>query len=973
MSATNSIILTSQKNNESEQQTLSHNETNINAQCYNLYPQVSSQDNPINNDVPFIQWDFNQEKKKYQEEEQINDVYEMNDEFFESLIQRKNYFEKNKTLNTICNFIRNSKLIKKLESEYSSDKKMDSENLVLNCAKSLGYVKLEEGEILFKIGDIGEKFYFILKGKINILKLKELKNIFMTNVEYLQYCLFLDENKEDYILNEVFKKNKKIFNVTNIEDIVKLYRIIFIKILREEIANHSVENNRQLLKFFSDYKQELSSFHIIEADLNHFELQKEKGIYGSAKDWENYILKRVRTNIKEAIFFEEYEGMFKDRTKKYNIICYIYESFLYFGPGLFFGDFALDSENAKRNATIRAEEKTYLAWMKSLDYVNIIAPRRKIEKYNEIMFLYKNYFFKTINVFTFEKKYFHLFPPREFVKGDIIYTQNTIPNGLYFIKTGQIQLEIKASAFELQFIIEQIFERMIKSKYYKLVTKVKGSNYLMDLPTLKKVRRILKEPFLKKTTYKNAKLIQELNKKVLYKFSIITQNELIGIEEIFLGIGYLSSGEVISDKVVCYELSETQLNTFLEEEKNLSLLYTKYAVNKILALLDYLQNIRKNRIYISKNKHDNIQVLLEKNIMEENMGLNKINDNNEIKDENNKEEENKNENELNSININKKEFGNVYPLTNEAKINIKKILKEKNPERYMARRDRLLHSKIKRKLEINNQKKIFQKKHFSFFNDLNEDKKKNSKENSNNDLFKYIIPSINNNKDSLLVGNKCIKANKIKEEMQGYNFYMSTKNMYNSQIYNSSNLNSDSYSQIFELSQLRYPLSDRVIEKNDNTSKNDSLTLYNKYINKNISNDFKETEKNYFIKRIRYTKSQKFFGRIKKRNAGNNTTLTKTLSLSRKKNQINIINLNEEQFGTKTKKKLIRKKELLPGIIKDFDKKIKDKVMNSYLKIERTNKPRINDNFENKKDKEYNINDLKNILPNIFENKSYVN
>ena len=847
-------------------------------------------------------------------------------------------------------------MIKKLESEYSSDKKMDSEMLVLNCAKSLGYVKLEEGEILFKIGDVGEKFYFILKGKINILKLREIKNIFMTNVEYLKYCLFLIENKEDYILNEVFKKNKKIFDITNVEDIVKLYRIIFIKILREEIINHSIENNEQLLKFFSEYKQELSSFHILEADLNHFEVLKEKGVYSSVKDWENYILRRVRTNIKEAIFFEEYEGIFKDRTKKYNIICYVYDSFLFFGPGLFFGDFALDSENAKRNATIRAEEKTYLAWMKSLDYANIIAPRRKIEKYNEIMFLYKNYFFKSINVFSFEKKYFHLFPPREFIKGDIIYTQNTIPNGLYFIKTGQIQLEIKASAFELQFIIEQIFERMIKSKYYKLVTKVKGANYLLDLQTLKKIRRILKEPFLKKSTYKSEKLIEELNKKVIYKFSIITQNELIGIEEIFLGIGYLSTGEVISDKVVCYELSENQLNTFLEEEKNLSLLYTKYAVNKILALLDYLQNIRKNRIYISKNKS-------EKNIIEGKANLNKINTTNETKDENNKEE---NKNELNSININKKEFGYVYPLTNEEKKNIKKILQEKNPERYMVRRDRFFHSKVKRKLEMNNQK-IIQKKHFSFFNDLKDDKKK-SQENTN-DLFKYIIPSINNNKDSLLVGNKCIKANKIKEEIQGYNFHIS-KNLYNSQIYNSSNLNSDSYSQIFELSQLRYPLSDRVAEKNDNTSKNDSLTLYNKYMSKNLSNDFKETEKNFFYKRVRYTKSQKFFGRTKKRNVGNNTTLTKTLSLSRKKNQLNIINLNEEQFGTKPKKKIIRKKELLPGIIKDFDKKIKDKIMNSYLKIEKINKPKINDNYENKKDKEYNINDLKNVLPNIFEKKS---
>ena len=194
----------------------------------------------ITSTVPFIKWEFNQQPKTFQEElyEPINkNIYDMNEEFLESLLQRKSYFDKNKTINTICDFIKNSKLIKKLESE-TSDKKMDSEMLILNCAKSLGYVKLEKGEVLFKIGDIGDKFFFILSGKINILKLKELKKIYMTNVEYLQYCIFLINNKEDYILNDVFKKNKKVLDITNIEDIIKLYRIVFIKILRDQIINH---------------------------------------------------------------------------------------------------------------------------------------------------------------------------------------------------------------------------------------------------------------------------------------------------------------------------------------------------------------------------------------------------------------------------------------------------------------------------------------------------------------------------------------------------------------------------------------------------------------------------------------------------------------------------------------------------------------------------------------------------------------
>ena len=1003
MESSNSQVITSQKNNESEEKQI--------PEYFNLYPQIetSNENNIVNNNlninVPYIKWDFNEIPKSLEQEN--NDIYEMDEEFLESLLQRKSHFDKNKTINTMCNFIRNSKLIKKLEGDNTSDKKVDMDQLVFNCAKSLGYVKLEKGEVLFKIGDIGDKFYFILSGKINILKLKELKKILMTNVEYLQYCIFLIDNKEDYILNEVFKKNKKTFDITNTEDIIRLYRIVFIKILREKIINHTITTNSQLFDFFSLYKQDPSNFHIYESDLHNLEEQIQKGVFGSARDWENYLLKRVRTTIKESIFYEDYEDMFKDRYQKYNIICYIYESFLFFGPGLFFGDFALDSENARRNASIRAEEKTYLAWMKSLDYANIIAPKRKIEKHNEIMFLYKNFFFRSANVFTFEKKYFHLFPPREFVKGDIMFSQNGIPSGLYFIKTGQIQIEIKVSLFELQYIIEKIFERMVKNKFYKYVSKIKGVNYLVDIEKVKNTKKYLKEPILEKTKDKSKRFLEELNKKIKYKLTIITTNELIGLEEIFLGVSYLCSGEVISDKVICYELSEKQLNAFLEEEKRLILLYTKYSVNKIMALLDRLQNLRKNRIYVAKSKYENIYSINNMDLKQENME--KIEEKKEFaEDEKNseivvKKEENENVKDLNKDNneimdididedsniINleqlanqrRKEFGNKYPLTKTAKLNIRKILEERHSNKNTIKKDRLMHFLLKnkkRKTEIKNQKTLFKKKNLSFFQDLKEDKKKNSPNSSNNELIKFIIPEKKIKKDnSLFVGNTFIEVKKIKKEINDYNFHVNHKfyinnNNFNinNNIYKQTNSKSDSFSQIFELSQLRYPLSDRL-EQNNNIATNynyNSMTIYKNTEGIKFVNEFKDTEKNYFLKKINNSNSQRFyFGKIKKRNlSNNNTTMVKTLTLS--DNKINMVNVNlsQDQLKRKIKKKIIRKKELLPGIIKEFDKKMKKQTLNSYLFKKNNTKK---DLFENKKDKEYNFNSKSNsnILPKILK------
>ena len=987
MDLSNEII--SQKNNESInnlQQMNQSSESNNNKEYLNLYPSLLNPNDIYIHNAPYIQWDFDSKNNDLREStnEKINkDIYEINYEFLESLLQRKTNYDKNKIVNTMCHFIKNSKLIKKLESE-ASEKKSDIENLVYNCAKNLGFVKLERGKILFKIGDIGDKFYFILKGKISVLKLKELTNILMTNVEYLKYCIFLINNKEDYILNEVFNKNKKNFDFISTGDITKIYRIVCMKILREKITDHIIENNAQLMDFFSEYNLNMSSFHLNESELKQLEEQKDKDEYTSVKDWENYILKKVQPSIKDSIFFEEYEGMFKDKEKKYNITCYVYEAFLYFGPGLFFGDFALDSDISRRNGTIRAEEKTYLAWMKSVDYANIIAPRRKIEKYNEIMFLYKNFFFKNLNVYAFEKKYFHLFPPREFVKGDTIYYQNIIPNHLYFIKTGQIQLEIKVSIFELQYLIEQLFERMIKNKYYKDIYREKGANYLIDLETYKKIKSLIKEPFLEKLRDKNARFLAELNKRTSNKLTIITERELLGIEEIFLGIGNLTTGKVISDKVNCYELSEKQLNIFLEEEKGIILLYAKYSVNKILTLIDKLQNLRKNRIYAARSKYENIHVPPEnenekitdkKNLDDK---IIKGEENEKINEESEKINEEKNEiqnEEKNSTNIqNKKEFGNNYPLTKEAKLNIKKILFEKYPEKISKKKDRFFYSmmKIKGRKNIENQKKLFKKKKLSFFNDSKDDKKMNSQESSLNNIFKYSIPEVKYKKEnSYFIGNTYIDINKIKQEIKNCNFNLDANNNINNNniIYNSFNLKSDQFSQIFELSQLRYPLINQKELDNDNSNYNPELIYKNtKNSNNNASfsnnqNEFKEIDKNYFVKRIK-TINQKYYKKLNKRTIGNNTILTRSLFLSGNNNQQNIIDLNQENI-LDNKKKIIRKKDLLPKIIKEFDTKMKDKVLNINIKKVNKDKTKINKS----ENKYYNINELNEILPIIISNK----
>ena len=136
------------------------------------------------------------------------DTYEINSDFFGSLLGKNNYdLNKEKKINTISKIIRKSKLMAKLEKEYSgSNKKNDLAALSNMCAKHLSFMELKRGKVLFKIGDKGDRFYFILSGKITILKPREIKTK-MNLEEYLYYLLILIKEKEDYLFHESVLNN----------------------------------------------------------------------------------------------------------------------------------------------------------------------------------------------------------------------------------------------------------------------------------------------------------------------------------------------------------------------------------------------------------------------------------------------------------------------------------------------------------------------------------------------------------------------------------------------------------------------------------------------------------------------------------------------------------------------------------------------------------------------------------------------
>ena len=562
-----------------------------------LYPKLSGESYEDNNTNKNYS-DYIRNRPSFLSEENSNLF--LSEEFLQNLIKRPCPLNKSKILPVMSRFIQNTSLIQKIQKEFQSDKMLDINELSIMCAEILNYIELKKGKILFRIGDLGDRFYFILSGKVSILKLREIPNIQMYYEEYIDYCMFLIKKKEIYIFNEVIRKNEDILRITNESEVRAIYKILILKKLKQRIIQQLIPDINSLHSFLNEMgcKAEELDIHIEELE----QIEKNKLLKNKEREINDYLFKKCKPSFQDLILFEPYESKF-DNEKKNLITCYCYEEFLYLGKGFFFGDFALDSEINKRNATIRAEEDTILGYLKSIDYINIFAPKRKMEKLREISFLYYNYFFNNINSRIFEKNYFHLFSPREYLRNSVLFAFGSNPKGLFFIKQGKVSLELNSSIIDLHNLIKYLWENIFTSKWYKLLTNYQKKE-LIPSNIENEIKEYINEPIFITLKVYGEEFIKEMNKINRYTISILTHKEIIGLEELYLNVPYIMKGIVIDNRINCYEISVENINKFIQEEKQILFPFVKSAVNKIISFIRRLQNIKKNGINMSKSKFE---------------------------------------------------------------------------------------------------------------------------------------------------------------------------------------------------------------------------------------------------------------------------------------------------------------------------------------------------------------------------------
>ena len=337
-----------------------------------------------------------------------------------------------------------------LKKIYNDKEKLFLFNQIINK------IKIEEksqNDILFKIGDNAEKFYFLLKGsvmRLNTIKYESIMNKF----EFFLYMKYLYKIGEIRLFNLILKENEEIFDK---------YEVLYF-ILEDKNMKFSGDSLKQLKRMEATYVSER-----IEAnkmlDMNHNNTNKIvisetpkflddilKGDYvvplfeGHIKKI-NIPIKDYLKNLKPINFNEDNDELIKKR-----VILYTYDidKEIKVGENLEELDLKLMQ---KRSSTVICNNHCIFGFFYKKEYISCLKITQTKFHKSEISFLLGNELFSTLNFREFDNNYYHLFEFEKKSQKNMLFEQGEKNDNIFFLKNGEINVNFEGSFDDLYRII----------------------------------------------------------------------------------------------------------------------------------------------------------------------------------------------------------------------------------------------------------------------------------------------------------------------------------------------------------------------------------------------------------------------------------------------------------------------------------------------------------------------------------------
>ena len=481
-----------------------------------------------------------------------------------SLIQKESSKRIINDVLSIKTFLDKTEIYQKLSEDFENNFLQEDilEKIFFKVAKQLKYYYLPKGDVLFRINEDPSNFYFILSGKVNIMKLCQ-DTILLTGFEYFQYLYRLYNKNDLYLIEVIIDKNKDIFPISKYE-LNEMNLIVFSILIDEYLSEGSFFSISSVCeKCFID----LTKYSNIELDKLNNSQKLDDILFRNKKEIFEKIPKynaNIKKNFKPFITIKN----------KIPVKIFKYYNFLQRGVYGSLGDFALD-KNMKQNSTIIAEEPTELCYLTKSEYTYLLKQENKKLKLKEAIFLKDNFIFKRINK-KFESIYFDHFIYEECKDGHELFTQNEPVEYIYFLKEGTIELNIYMNTREL-FNLINILQQLKKGlKFYELEN--------TDLQSPRKNKDIIDEK-------KNIKIL------------LMQKIDCVGLESFFYEMNYIYSAKTVSRTVQLYKIRKDDLTTIILSERSTNNFLQAEAKRKIESLLYRLNNLKEVKEYLTKRKN----------------------------------------------------------------------------------------------------------------------------------------------------------------------------------------------------------------------------------------------------------------------------------------------------------------------------------------------------------------------------------
>ena len=502
-----------------------------------------------------------------------NNKYPFDGRLFSYLIQKQNRTEKdNYFLVHYLKFydIFNNLLVK----IYNTEEKNFLFNQIINK------IIIEEkkyNDILFKNGDISEKFYFLLKGIATRLKTIQYE-IAMNKFEFFLYMKYLYKLDEIKLFNLILSKNEEIFDK---------YELLYF-ILEDKSIKYFGDSLKQIKKIENDYVlKRIIPNKMLETNFNN---EKKIVLFKTNKTLddifkndnvvspgENHI-KRINISVEEYLenlkpidFSEANDELIRNKVK-----LYTYDKDKEIEVGEHLEELDL-KKIQKRNSTIICKSNCIFGYFIKKEYISCLKVTQTKFHKNDINFLLSNELFSMLNFRDFDKHYYHLFLYEKLPQKHILFQQGEINNNIYFLRKGEINITFEGSFNDLY--------RIIGLKGGPKNRKDLDINYIKRFHSLNIDENVFKE------------------KKIFTLFKI-TENFPIGFED-FIDTEnenkILFNAFCILDSEV-FVISRENFNEIVYRENEVRKMKNNYIIKRDEILIDKL-NIMKNGLiqnYISE-------------------------------------------------------------------------------------------------------------------------------------------------------------------------------------------------------------------------------------------------------------------------------------------------------------------------------------------------------------------------------------